>query len=67
MEPVIIFLVIVVDERMIVALGALQIHPEKQTPDVTGHRVRLRFTVEQELARRRPDTVELVRIQQLTQ
>ena len=45
----VIGLKVVVDERMIVTLGALQIHPEKNATDIARHDMRFSITVEEKL------------------
>ena len=47
-EPVIVLLLVVVDQGMIVALAALQVHAQEQPADVAREDVRVALAVEQE-------------------
>ncbi|MFO0952592.1 MAG: hypothetical protein U0835_15885 [Isosphaeraceae bacterium] len=59
-DPVIMGLLVVVDEGVVVALGALEVTPEEDAADVAGRLVRLGVAVDQEPRRGAAGRVEAV-------
>src|SRR5205823_1760218 len=64
-QAVIIVLVIIIDQRMVVALATLQVHAEDQAADVAGEQIWFSITVESEPGRRAMSRPSAIHFDQL--